>query len=705
MPEPTTNRNEALAQEQRTVDAAYRRRAELLAQLDQTIDAAGAEDVVHAARSTALKHRRAELLHARAGLVFGRLDALDGSTRYVGRVGLPDEADDSEPLVLDWRARAARPFYTATPLDPQGQSRRRHIRVDGKQVVAVDDEPLDAEGSNTELVGEGALLSALSARRTGRMGTAIATLQREQDDIVRAPASGPLVVQGGPGTGKTVVALHRVAYLLFNEPDLASQGVLVLGPSRRFLDYIAQVLPALGETAVVAATCETLLPGVTVEGTESREVAEIKGRHPWQSTIETYVRSLTPLPRPLRFVVDGEVLTVPTDLVRRALATAAGREYHRAREQFVLAVRDHMVEAYVEHHDALVASMEDGFEDILAKVDAGLARSDDRGELNGARGGEVDGGLTDDDVEQLHARLIKDAAVAAVLEEFWPLLEPRAVLAGLLRSDALLRKFAPWLRDDERELVCSANALEKLSASDLPLLDSVADALGSVTGTSEVDEEFIAQRAAAQRDWAYGHIVVDEAQELSAMQWQMVARRVPSRSITAVGDIDQTEAPHRHTTWEQAVSPVFGDRWRRADLTICYRTPREVMALTPPVLAAAGSQNGPPRALRESGYEPWEVDATDQDLPQTVAQLAGQLAQRWDGGMIGVVAPQVHVADLRAHMPHVTVLSATEAKGLEWDAALVVDPHGITREPRGWNGLYVALTRCTQELGQVVLSE
>lgn len=189
------------------------------------------------------------------------------------------------------------------------------------------------------------------------------------------------------------------------------------------------------------------------------------------------------------------------------------------------------------------------------------------------------------------------------------------------------------------------------------------------------------------------------------MEWQMVARRCPAYSITAVGDIDQTEAPHAHMTWEGAVGEVLTDRWRRADLTICYRTPREVMELTGPVLEAAGSTNEPPRAVRSSGVEPWLRSVPADDLAATVAAEHAALLERWAGGSVGVVAPVERVADLAAALgPDAIVMSATQAKGLEWDAALVVDPDGIVAEPRGWNGLYVALTRCTQELGRVEIA-
>lgn len=698
MGETTTRKPDALTQEQETVDQAYVRRDELLADADRDLETAP-RDSVEAARITSLQRRRTDLQHAENGLVFGRLDAIDGSTRHLGRVGLPRAADDSEPLVLDWRAPAARAFYTATPLDSQGQQRRRHIHMDGRVVVGIDDEPLDGSVESSDLVGEGALLSALSARRTGRMGTAVATLQREQDAIVRAGSDGPLVVQGGPGTGKTVVALHRVAYLLFSHPELASQGVLVLGPSRRFLDYIAQVLPALGETAVVPATCETLLPGVSVEHDESRELAEIKGRALWQPALAAYVRSLAPAPVELDFVLDGERHTLPTSVVRRALETAvAGRDLHAARQWFIEQVHDLLTDSAVQRHEALLAGMETGFEDILAKVDASQARKDDRGVHTGSTGADVDGTLTDEDVDRLQDRIAKDRNVAGLLDRFWAVREARRTLRNLLGDDSLLQQFAETLSGHERTLII--NAAPQLAASDIALLDAVTELLGSVE-TSTEQGEFLADRAASRRDWAYGHVVVDEAQELSAMQWEMVRRRIPSRSITAVGDIDQTEAPHRHTSWNAAIEPVFGERWRRSDLTICYRTPREVMALTGPVLARAGSQNEPPRAVRDSGFEPWTVEVTDAELVATVQESVDAMAARWPGGSVGVVAPAARVTQLRDGIPDAVILRATEAKGLEWDAALVVDPDRITTEPRGWNGLYVALTRCTQELGQV----
>jgi len=696
--EENAARRSAIAEEQAFLDGAVVRRDQLIASLEAQL-AASASEEVERARQSRLRQQCEELRRARDGLVFGRLDGLDGTVRHVGRIGLRDEDEHADPLVVDWRAQAARPFYTATPVDPQGQARRRHVRTSGSVVTGVDDEPLDGSAA-TELVGEGALLAALDQRRTGRMSTAISTLQREQDDIIRAEATGPLIVQGGPGTGKTVVALHRVAYLLFTHRRMAEQAVLVLGPSPRFLEYIAQVLPALGETAVVSATCDVLVPGAVVGRAEDRRLSEIKGRAWWQPTLERYVRSLLPPVRDLTLRWEGEAYAIEAEAVAGALASATqGRPYHRARAAFAEQLHHLLATAVAERRAALLDEMEEGLEDLLARFDRRAKPGAARDRTTGT---DVDGLMSDDEIEEVRERIADSAAIARFIETWWPTRDPGAELRGLLGDPVRLHRFAPELSPGEAVLVAAEP--QPWASSDIALLDAIAELLGEAE-TSEPHGEIVADRARRRRDWVYGHVVIDEAQELSEMQWQMVLRRCPSRSITAVGDIDQAEASHRHTSWAQAVRATLGERWTAAELTICYRTPREVMELTGPVLEKAGSRNTPPRAVRSSGVAPWEQTVTPAELVDATTAAVASLRQRWDGGTVGVIAPATCVAELAAVLDGVPVLTAPQAKGLEWDATLVVDPEGIAAEPRGWNGLYVALTRCTQELGQLQVAE
>lgn len=702
----------AIQTEQIFVDRATRRLGTVLGEVERALSAVdegnGPGQAGHA-RARMLRARRAELRAAGDGVVFGRVDDEQGITRRLGRVGIPDESQDDEPLVLDWRAPLARAFYSATSLHNEGIHRRRHVRVEQGRVVAVSDEVLDpaadersADGAEG-LVGEAALLHALDERRTGRMGTAVATLQREQDEIIRSSSTGPLLVQGGPGTGKTVVALHRVAYLLFTHQRLARQGVLVLGPNRRFLEYISQVLPALGESAVVSTTLDQVLPGFHPERAESRNEARIKGNDGWQTALERHVAALEPAAVDLVLPVEGEPFTIPSARVERALRLSggAGLDLARRRRRTFEALREVLLDQVVTAREEALAQVEEGFEDILAGVDASLARSDGRGRRTGATGLDVDGTMTEQDVDRLRALIDDDTRVAQVLQQWWPMPDAAHELRAVLGDPAALAHRFPELSEDDRAVVLAAPSPS--APSDAPLLDALLDLIGDEhdTTAAAAQPEFLSERAAGTRDWIYGHVVVDEAQELSPMQWRMVMRRAGGRSVTAVGDIDQTSAPHEARTWREALGSVWGERWRQGELTVCYRTPREVMGLTAPVLRAAGSSNTPPEAVRSSGVEPWRVRTDAPELVPAVRQAVADIAHGRPGGSIGVVtSTRLHAALLDGECD-APVLTTAEAKGLEWDAVVVVDPAGIAAEPRGWNGLYVALTRCTQELAQI----
>ncbi|HJP80505.1 MAG TPA: ATP-binding domain-containing protein [Pseudonocardiaceae bacterium] len=605
------------------------------------------------------------------GLCFGRLDLADGSRVYIGRMGLFEDAED-EPLLLDWRAPAARPFYTATMAAADGVRRRRRITTSGRTVLALDDELLDAGTADTStLVGEAALMAALTSARTGRMREIVTSLQTEQDRIVRDEYLGVLVVQGGPGTGKTAVALHRLAYLLYTRPHLRGRGVLVLGPSQVFLDYIGQVLPGLGEQAVVTSTVTQLRPDVKVSRTDPSEIAEVKGGPEMAERIAAAVRSRIRTPEdPIEVEFEQQALRLDPDDCRRAVAIAAGTGLPHNRARLVFQQR--MVER-------LAQGLVDGMENVVftetgAAIDGGsadgrLGAADLR--ALAAAGVVIDGDddgpkrlFDDTDVARLRTALLADAAVRDALDELWPPLDPREVVADLLDAPT-----------------------DEWSAADVPLLDEASALIGD-----------------ANIGATFGHVVVDEAQELSAMAWRMVLRRCPSRSMTIVGDLAQTSDPAGASSWDRVLRPHVEDRWRLAQLTINYRTPAEIMAATTDLFTAHHPGLRPPRSVRVGGEAPWRLRTTLADLPDVVAEIvAGQVE-----GQLAIITPSLHRPRLAAALslgasPEITdpvvVLTPDQVKGLEFDSVLIVDPAGILAAPLGHNDLYVAMTRATARLG------
>ena len=572
-------------------------------------------------------------------LVFGRMDLSPravaaqgrapggpvtdaGRRHYVGRTGLQDA--QHREVVLDWRAPLARAFYQATASDPMGIVRRRHIQTRARTVLGVEDELIDVSGLgaptdrtaepggavSTGLQGEGALIAAMSTARDGRMGDIVATIQAEQDRVVTSDGTGVLVVQGGPGTGKTAVALHRVAYLFYSERTrLERSGVLLVGPSRTFLRYVEQVLPSLGETGVVSTTLADLVPGVRARGAEPAETAEVKSRAVWATILRRAVRDLQRVPdSPRPITVEGTRLELRPADVREAISRArrSDRPHNLARETFVLWLLERLTDQFASatHQDASDADTRAWIrEDIRTARDA-------RREINLCWMPTTPVGL----LERLWARpallerlapeldaadraLVERAAGAEPTPADVPLIDELAELLGP-SQDAQARRARLEARRREELVSYAARAIE---AQDLGsgmvdaemLADRVEDAGPSLT---------LAERARADRTWTYGHVVVDEAQELGAMAWRALARRCPVRSFTVVGDLAQYSGPSAPRSWEDVLA-ALGTRAREGGrgrgrtastplrqeaLTVCYRTPATIMAAAEDVATALG---------------------------------------------------------------------------------------------------------------------
>ncbi|WP_191253320.1 HelD family protein [Amycolatopsis oliviviridis] len=609
------------------------------------------------------------------GLCFGRLDLRDGHRVYVGRLGLFRDTDD-EPLMVDWRAPVAQPFYAATATEPHGVRRRRRIITRGRRVVGLDDELLDPDhAADGSLVGDGALLAAVTADRTGRMRDIVTTLQAEQDRIIRSEHQGVLVVQGGPGTGKTAVALHRVAYLLYTHLHLRARGVLVVGPSRLFLDYIGQVLPGLGENTVVTATIADLCPGIEVSRVDPPKTAGLKGRADMAERLRAAVRARVRIPdEPMDIEFEQQALRLEPETCRRAVRRArqTGLPHNQARLVFAREIVDALAQGLIEDletvvltdtGEALDGGSPDGRlseADLRALAAAGVVIGQD--DHDGPRNL-----LDETDKARLKGSLLADAGVQDVLDDLWPLLTPQHAV-----SDVVDGPDAGW------------------SVADIPLLDEAAALIGQ--GGSPA---------------TFGHVVVDEAQELSAMAWRMLMRRCPSRSMTVLGDLAQTGNPAGASSWERVLRPHLDDRWRLAQLTVNYRTPAEIMAATADLLAAHHPGLRPPRSVRSTGRPPWRLRTTPAELPKVVADLVathteGRLAIVAPGKRLGRLAAELSLATMPDLTDKVVLLAPLQAKGLEFDSVLIIDPAAILdAAPLGHNDLYVAMTRATHRLGIV----
>jgi len=640
------------------------------------------------------------------GLCFGRLDAISGDRWYIGRIGLFDEENEYEPVLLDWRAPAARAFYVATAASPEDMRRRRQFHTRGRQVVAFTDEVLGRDGGADR--ADAALLAAVNAPRGEGMRDIVATIQAEQDEIIRLDHPGVLVIEGGPGTGKTVVALHRVAYLLYTQRErMERHGVLVVGPNPAFLNHISRVLPSLGESDVVFMTTGDLVPGLHVTAEDTPEAVRLKGSLKILDVLAAAIADRQQLPgHPLPIELSDVTVRIDAETAEwaREEARASGLPHNEARAVFKEIITYVLTER------------------AIGRIGKGwLTRADREG------------------WEQVRADLVKELAeneaYTTALDELWPVLTPETLLAPLYMSPERLRAAGA----DEALSRADGDAW---TVSDVPLLDELVDLLGRdkeaeksaeqaaererkaeaeyAAGVmdvmkldrEEMDEDILlaaenllygedladrfvehdtrelVERAAADRDWTYRHVVVDEAQELSEMDWRVLMRHCPGRSFTIVGDLAQRRSVAGATSWDTMMKPYVPGRWEYRSLTVNYRTPAEIMTVAAALLAEFAPGVRPPESVRACGVQPWSRQLTTDEFPTAIEEFVREEAGR-EGTSIVIGPPGVP-----------GTVPASETKGLEFDAVLVVEPAAIlTGGPRGAAELYVALTRATQRLG------
>jgi DNA helicase IV len=753
-----------LAAEQAYVDAAYARLEAMRAAAERVRGAysdvrAGGTHQARLERDIAwnvTQRRLADLDIGDAPLMFGRLDMEDHSRWYVGRIAVEDE--EHTPLVVDWRAPVSEPFYRATAVEPMDVVRRRHlISKKGRELVGLDDEVFDQaaiEQAGLPIAGEGALLAALERNRTGRMGDIVATIQAEQDEAIRADLPGPLVVAGGPGTGKTAVALHRAAYLLYTfRRRLGAQGVLLVGPSPVFLRYIEHVLPSLGEQDVQLSTIAGLRPSLKIRGIDSAAAGALKGDARMESVIE---RAVADRERPLRdeftLLIDGLQLRV-----RRRETVRLIDNVHRRRGTHN-ELRPHLVQRFVDilvarYKEAAIRSYHRRAEDAPAEnvrslfdrdstLDAGVAGALVRGEAP-PEGWEQD----------LRARMRGRREVKEALDRMWPVLSGPDLVNDLFGFSALVRSAArDVLTDDEQTVLHRARARDITTVAwtedDVALVDEADSRLGPVeaarprrrraqnhdedldrasrvidelglhgfTDAASVvrrNEEPMANGSESVNDpRTFGHVLVDEAQDLTAMQWRMLARRCPSGSMTLVGDPGQASRPGALASWSDVLEHVPQHApVRFVTLTINYRTPSEVMEVASRLLAVAAPTVESSRSVRSTGEHPLFVaTAPDRLVEETTEHARAALART---GTLAVIAPAALHAEIIAGLAGVdastdatdaldaavAVLEPAEAKGLEFDHVVVVEPAQlVTADRAGMRLLYVSITRTTKTL-------
>ena len=598
-------------------------------------------------------------------LIFGRIDQAEGDHFHIGRVAVFDE--DRNPMVVDWRAPIAEPFYRATGRQTMGLSRRRHYITRYRELLGIEDEYFTGEGGErTGLKGERTLVAALEEGRTGRLGDIVGTIQGEQDEIIRAPLAGAVIVQGGPGTGKTVVALHRAAYLLYSHRfPLASQGVMVIGPNRLFLTYIEQVLPSLGESGVELSVLGDFVPNARVRGNDPVHIARVKGD---LRMIDVMRRAVRQRQRPLR-----RDLNITYGVQRLKFSVADSEAViHRTRRR-----------ARFHNH---------GRKFVVEELYEMLAAS----------------GRYDVDAQELKDNFHGSEQIREALEWMWPVISSEELLHDFYGFRSLLRAAGhkDFGADIENLYRPRTNTDDLLwSAHDVPLLDEVNRLVGPTSGLNK-----------DHGVRTYGHIVIDEAQDLSPMQLHMVARRSLGGSMTIVGDIAQATSAWAHDSWESVTEHLPTPKGiHRYELTVGYRLPEPLMALAAKVLAKAMPDLKAPVAVRSEGDPPRFVVTDPDNFGTALANTVAHEREAIGAGNIAVICATGAAEDVsfflnEAGIDHgvayagalekeVSVIEVSMVKGLELDAAIVIEPDSIVEfEPQGLRSLYVAITRATRRL-------
>jgi UvrD-like helicase family protein len=732
-------RDAEIAIEQRHVDRVYERVHVLRAEAERAhLDGhrlARTRTPGSLVERDAMVHHTARRLRALdaeyEGLVFGRLDlhgdGSDGEVRYVGRLGLRDV--DHEPLVVDWRAPGAAAFYQATPEQPMGVVRRRVITCAGPRVLDVEDDLLDLDAAGfaedgpadgavghhaVTVVGDGALLASLARARTGRMRDIVATIQREQDEAIRAPATGVTLVEGGPGTGKTAVALHRAAHLLYRDRRRFERaGVLLVGPSPIFMSYVERVLPSLGEDTVELRALGELVDGYRSDRLDPPALAALKGSPRMVRFLQRALRQGPPdAPAELRLVYAGQVLRVGRERLARIRATLHDRV--RQSNLALREVRRVLIEALWQARPADASWSARRFAEEV----------DERGEL--------------------------DRFVLA----WWPVLRPAQVLAWLADLERVRSAGHGWLSTMECEALAGSwrpgpaaapdadrdphpdAGPERLTVADVALLDELRVMLGELRPParpkrdmgidyygdplrelSTVAERYFAapERAVRPDNYdGYAHVLVDEAQDVSPMQWRMLGRRGHLASWTIVGDLAQSAWPDPAQARRARDEALRGKRMQRFHLGTNYRNSAEVFELAARVVRAAVPDADLPVAVRRTGVAPEHRIGPVADLDAAVRDAVDDLLDDVDG-TVGVITPSALRDDLALALADVVdqiaqpasrvqVVDGMHAKGMEYDAVVLVHPDRLVAESAsGIRVLYVALSRATHRL--ITISE